>query len=471
MNINQLPFVYFCSGARNQALLNLFNRDSLKFEIDERIASFKALGFAKSTNLPIAVCTTSGTAVSECLSSMIEAFYSQTPLLLISADRPQRLQKTGAPQTINHEIITREYRRTYLELSLIELWELDLSQLSYPAHINVLIENESEKDSSSIISYQNTMEGFKLFVENHPRPLILLSHEPTSMRDFAHSLLSTQIPFYAETLSQAHDLAPIKYEMDLIKFIRDGFFTSVLRIGHTPLSKSWRMLESFHLPCFSFDSRGLAGISYGSIINQSSQNLMENESWWRTITNIKDLGPIETSESKFNQLLKKYPDSEMAYLSKLQEFIPNESIVYLGNSLTIRFFEMIQTKKYSIYANRGANGIDGQLATAIGIAESRPQTVYCILGDLTTQYDLTSLKNIPPNLKLIIINNNGGRIFDIMKMKKELVMEEKFNFEPFVKAYGLSYAKNHFEFFSNYQVFEINPSNEETTSFMKEWES
>ncbi len=106
--LKDLSHIFFCAGARNHRMLEYFRGSSLIFEVDERIASFKALGLAKAKHSFVAVCMTSGTAVAECLPAMIEAFYSQTQLVLISADRPKELHGTGAHQTILHESITRD---------------------------------------------------------------------------------------------------------------------------------------------------------------------------------------------------------------------------------------------------------------------------------------------------------------------------------------------------------------------------
>lgn len=471
MKVSELSFTYFCTGARNQSLLDLFNPDRLSFEIDERAASFKALGYAKFSNQPAAVCTTSGTAVSECLSAMVEAYYSDVPLLLITGDRPLRMQNTGAPQTINHEAITRGYRNTYLEMTQNELQNLDLTQLVYPAHINVIIQNEGEKDSPAASLYKSSWAGFENFLNDHPRPLILVSHEQTSMRNFIARLCETGIPFYAESLGQGHDLSVIKYEKDLVDGIKNNRFTSVIRIGHTPLSKAWRMLEGHHLPVFSFDSRGLPALSYGPVLKYTSADLLNLPHWWEAIKSIAPFEIHSTSSDKFNALIQSFPQSELGWLSKLQDHIPVGSLVYVGNSLTIRFFEMIQTKELKVYGNRGANGIDGQLSSAIGIAQSTKETVYCILGDLTTLYDLSSIMSLPPNLKLIIINNNGGRIFEVMKMRQEMVMQNNFNFKALATALSLSYAQNDFDKFHEAQIFEINPSHPDTLLFLSRWQT
>ena len=402
---------------------------------------------------------------------MVEAYYSDVPLVLITGDRPARMQKTGAPQTINHEIITREYRKTFLEVSLHGLQNLDFSKICYPAHINVIIENDSEVDSSLAPFYESNWDGFELFLKENPRPLILISHESDSMRDFVNEIILTGLPFYAESLSQAHDISLIKYEIDCIKLLNANFFTSVIRIGHTPLSKAWRLLEKKHLPTFSFDSRGFSALSYGSLMRYSSNELIRLDIWNRCLSTIKPFHLALKTSHELNLLLKNFPQSELTFHMHLQNFIPEGAHVFIGNSLSIRFFEMIQTRNYKIFGNRGANGIDGQLATSIGLAHSTKETVYCILGDITTQYDLSSIACLPYNLKLVIVNNFGGRIFNVMKMNSQMVMEHELDFEKITKAFGLTYAKNNFEFFNSVQVFEMNPSNQETLALLKSWDA
>jgi 2-succinyl-5-enolpyruvyl-6-hydroxy-3-cyclohexene-1-carboxylate synthase len=470
MKIIDLDFTFFCTGARNQSLIKYFNPSNLSFEIDERSASFRALGYAKFSQTPVAICTTSGTAVSECLSAMVEAYYSETPLLLISGDRPNRMRNTGAPQTIDHEIITRGYRHSYVECDEEEFKSIDLTKIKYPAHINVVIETPHEKKRNINVDYQNTWDGFELFIKENPRPLILISHESREMRTFVQKLSKFELPFYAECLSQSHDLSSLKYEKTLMTSIENNLFTSIIRIGHTPVSKIWRQMERYHLPVFSFDSRGLTGLSFGSVLSYHAKDLINHPLWIKNLSQIKPFRIEENLNQEFNQLLDQYPQSEISMLSKIEKLIPEESIIYLGNSLCIRFFEMIQTKNFSIYGNRGVNGIDGQLSTAIGLARASHKNVYCLLGDLTTQYDLSALKDLPRNLKLIIINNYGGRIFETLKMPAELILSHCFEFKKISQSLSLPYEQNNLDNFEKVQIFEINPDNFSTMEFLNKWE-
>ncbi len=462
MNALELP-VYFCTGARNHDLLEAFNPAMMTFEIDERMASFMALGEAKSANHPRAICTTSGTAVAECVPAMVEAFYSHVPLILISADRPKHMQGTGAPQTIDHETLTRGHRRTYLEVSQTEFIKIDFLKLDFPAHINVILPSSSEKINTS----EKKFETFEAFTKTVQSPMIILSHECQSLRPVAEKLKAMNIPFYAESLSQARDLSTIKLEKTLINLIKNKLIDGVIRIGHTPLSKAWRLLEEYHLPVFSFDERTMTGLSHGSVTSTSGQQLLLNQTFWDQLTSFDFFKPDENSR-QLDDLIEKYPLSEVSLIRKVQEMIPEGSLVYVGNSLVIRYFELTQKKFFQVFGTRGVNGIDGQLSTAIGMARESKKRIYCILGDLTTFYDLSSLRSIPANLKLIIINNDGGRIFETLNLNRKIWLEHNSQFTPIVQGFGLTCSQSLDEW-EEAQVLELIPDFRETQSFRREW--
>lgn len=472
MKINDLKHVYFCTGARNHELLDYFDEKILSFECDERSASFKALGHAKLTQSPVAICTTSGTAVSECLSAMIEAYYSEVPLILISGDRPKRMHGKATPQTINHEVVTQAHRKTYLELSLEELNKLDITGLEFPVHINVLIEKSNEIPSSTPTSHDPSWSGFHDFLKAYPKPLFIFSHENKSMRPFVEKFKRLNLPFYAEVLSQCHDLSSIFFERDLIKAFKKNHFSSVVRIGHTPMTKLWRLLEQTPLPQFSFDSRNFQGLSFGTVMPLSSDDLNNSPHFWENIISLQSSPGIHQTEGKvLESLVMKYPDSDISRLAQVVNTIKDESLVYVGNSLVIRFFELLQNRRLSVFGNRGVNGIDGQLSTAIGMAAATNKTVYCFLGDLTTYYDLSSLRDIPENLKLIILNNGGGKIFEMMKLDPRIYLNHFETFEHIAGAFHLSYAQNDAGRLEQVKILELISNPNETKAFLEEWDS
>jgi len=106
-----------CAGSRNSPLLAILGSSSMKTYsfVDERSAAFFALGRAKRDGVPVAVVTTSGTAVAELLPAAVEAFYSATPLVFVTADRPERDRGTGAPQCIDQIGIFGSYADVAIE--------------------------------------------------------------------------------------------------------------------------------------------------------------------------------------------------------------------------------------------------------------------------------------------------------------------------------------------------------------------
>jgi 2-succinyl-5-enolpyruvyl-6-hydroxy-3-cyclohexene-1-carboxylate synthase len=146
--------------------------------------------------------------------------------------------------------------------------------------------------------------------------------------------------------------------------------------------------------------------------------------------------------------------NEVKIISELIDQIPHGSNLMISNSLPIRDFDLISTldeKKINVYHNRGASGIDGIISTALGIAKSSRTKTYLIIGDLAFYYDMNSLfiskkYNIP--LTIVLINNNGGRIFEILPISEyKNVFETYFatphnlNFSNFIKAFEGNYFK------------------------------
>jgi len=129
---------------------------------------------------------------------------------------------------------------------------------------------------------------------------------------------------------------------------------------------------------------------------------------------------------------------------------------------------LTQRKHQEVHGNRGVNGIDGQLASAIGLAMGTTRKVTCVLGDVTTFYDLSSLREMPDNLNLIIMNNKGGRIFDMLKLDKRIVLEHGNDFKDICAGLKLSYSQDLGDF-DKVQVLELFPAREQGEMFLKEW--
>lgn len=438
--------IFFCAGARNARLVELLSSYKLEFFIDERSASFRALGMAKAIKKPVAVCTTSGTAVSECFSAVIEAYYSDVPLIIISADRPTRLHGTHAPQCIEQKYIFGNYCKK----TLYDGDEFELQDIKYPLHINVEIDELSDDYHSevSIIKFSD----FESELKNSEYPVAIFTEGDDDYQEEFNLLNSNGFPIYVECTSHFSSETiqnQIFYEKDLTKALGDKKLDLVIKFGKTPFVKLWRLLDSPHrkVKVFSYKNDKTA-LPYGRILVDNLSSIPKKNY------------QINKNTEDFQLYLRKYPLSEISILKNIVSELKDSDQIYIGNSMPIRYLQMLNIKDVKVHASRGANGIDGQLSTAIGLAMGSSKTIHCIVGDLTFLYDLNSIVgDIPKNLKIHIINNQGGRIFERVKVSKKMLLEHEIS------------VKNLTEGFENKdQLFEYFPCNIQTKEFWKDWE-
>ena len=222
---------------------------------------------------------------------------------------------------------------------------------------------------------------------------------------------------YAEPLSGLREdpaLEPIRIRNE--RMLARGGFTRVIRIGNVPTLRFWRDLDEKlrDLPLVSYSALPFAGLSRGSL--HSIDELP------------RDVEPVAHDDAffaadreaaaRFEQLLDDEPQSELTMLREFAERIERGARVYLGNSLPIREWDLVAPRDdrgFTIEANRGANGIDGQLATFFGQCDPARMNV-AIVGDLTALYDSNAPWIVPQldpgiRFRIAILNNGGGRIF------------------------------------------------------------
>jgi len=409
-----------CAGSRNAPLLAVLGASDLRLFsfVDERSAAFFALGRAKLTGRPAAVVTTSGTAVAELLPAAIEAHYSGTPLILITADRPARYRGTGAPQSIEQQEIFGVYARGSV------------------VHINVefdepLIDEEvswergrpARRSRSTVARTAGETPALP-----GDRPIVILGgldeSDRPAVRDFATKL---NAPIYAEPLSGLRE-DPALANLVITageRMIGRGNFDSVIRIGNVPTLRFWRDLDESRrdLPLISFSALSFTGCSRGEV------HALESLPSDVTARDRDDAFFADDREraAAIAQILDDEPDSELAMFRELSKSIPPNARVYLGNSLPIREWDLAAIREprgFEITANRGANGIDGQLSTFFGQCDpSRPNV--CIVGDLTAIYDSNAPWIVPQldagiDWRIVVINNGGGRIFSRVPSLRKL---------------------------------------------------
>lgn len=497
-----------CAGARNSPLVFILNENKHENLIvyncfEERSAAFFALGRIASTRRPVAVITTSGTAVAELLPAAVEATYSALPLILVTADRPKIFRGTGAPQSIDQVGLFSYYIEVALDVDK-ENSHLSFRNLSWkkPIHVNVcfdepLIDGPVPKlDFNSVIERTRLPEQEQIhrlrdiseFLKNH-RPVVILGFVPGKAQGTVLSFLEKyQAPIYAESISSLRghprlkDLTLKSGEKMIHRLLGQGVCDSVLRIGGVPTLRFWRDLEEKHrhLPVCSVSYTHFTGLSRPVQHFVGMEILKEFEGVERPPLPAELLITDRERHRQLETILQRYPESEPALIAQLSERLEDQS-VYLGNSLPIREWDLAAT--YSripsrVVGNRGANGIDGQISSFLGWSQPANEN-FCLIGDLTAMYDLVSPWIVPQlekmKLRIIIINNKGGQIFKKMFGQEIFLNPHDISFKSWAEMWKWNYLewkKIPAEFdLADQQIIELLPDPVQTDAFWKDWDS
>jgi len=234
------------------------------------------------------------------------------------------------------------------------------------------------------------------------RPLVLIGGLAAKHRAFVLERVRSGA-FYAEPLSGLREHSTITAGE---RMIARGDFDGVIRIGNVPTLRYWRDLESLELPVEHYSDLPFTGLTRGE--------MHPIEALPSIISDASFPGDAEL-RARFEKILDDEPQSELAMIRALSRELAPHTRVYLGNSLPIREWDLAAERKpFEYEANRGANGIDGQLSTFFGWCDPNRDNV-CVIGDLTAIYDLGAPWIVPQlghkRFRIVIINNGGGRIF------------------------------------------------------------
>lgn len=479
--------------------------------LDERSAAFFALGISKRTHRPVALISTSGTAAANYFPAVIEASLSGTPLIIMTADRPPELRNCSSGQTIDQSKIFGTYVRHYAELALPEATEQMLSYLrqtlvhsvnqstinnpgpvhlnfpfreplfSPPGDINPVIDAAKLEAVSTIITrpcdsivMKGGIDQISLErLSSHTKGVLIVGVNNPSCGDdeFAKAvnLISQKLgwPIITDILNPVRNHT---IENHLVITHYDTFLrnkddvtalepTAILQIGTLPTSKvlnNW--LESLDAVTFLLTSRPintdplhrLATPVYGNAceLSQAIEQQSIDPYWsaqWMTLEE-QTASKIDSQMHAIEALF----EGKVSWL--LSRFLPTGTSVFLANSMSIRYAEYlwsVGTSACSIFCNRGANGIDGTLSTAIGVAHRGVNTVL-LIGDLAFLHDingLLSMNLLKGSLSVIVINNNGGGIFEHLPVANDEPSFEHYfatpqnaNISQLCASYGAEYT-------------------------------
>ena len=447
--------VVISPGSRNMPLAQTFaNMSGMNCHAvtDERSAGFFALGIAQRKNTAVAVCVTSGSALLNLASAVSEAYYQQVPLLVISADRPQawigQMDGQTLPQTGVFGSLVRfeanlcepsdETQRWFNNRLINEALISLTSGARGPVHINVPITepffdcSATDLPDERVIRLRNGLterEALNHAWREAKAPLLIVGQLDTATAEGLSSLLSElDCPVLCESLANLQGKNLMRnFDLTLLSDANRRALVPdfVIYMGGHLVSKRLKQWLRAVRPevCWRISPEGSVADTFqcltdvvvadlptfvGSLEKNGSAERQEYLTRWM------EAERVTVSKRKAPSLFSSISVT-MDFCSRL----PRPSVLVLANSSAVRYAQLADVPEgLSVYCNRGVNGIDGSLSSAVGIALADPsREVFLLIGDLSFFYDMNALWNnhLPANLHVLLLNNGGGAIFRNLK--------------------------------------------------------
>ena len=427
--------VVISPGSRNAPLSLAFYAASqeglikVHIRIDERTAAFFALGIIKATGRPVPVVCTSGTAVANYHPAVLEASHTNAPLLVLTADRPAMLRKTGANQTTEQARIFGKAVRYFADIDgPVFPMELPLDSLrTGPVHLNLQFDEPLLSDDSSDWLSEINVAPKEFVPRTKPgtlrlvgaRGVVVIGHDRggLTVEEITQFTKTLGWPVIAEDpLSFPHAVAHASIFLTSPEIRSTLIPQSVLVIGRTTLSRSINAFIKSSPISYVVDQR-LATVDTDRQADRKFtelphlQGVIQSDEW------IAKWAKVSERAHKLVASLDGWNEAVIA--RTIAASIPNETALFVSSSRPIRDLEGFATPRtgLDVYANRGLAGIDGNVSTALGIAYAHKATI-ALLGDLSFLHDLTGLINKEAiNCRFIVINNDGGGIFSTLPQR------------------------------------------------------
>lgn len=462
-----IKHVVLSPGSRNSPLIHSFatDKDFTCYSIvDERSAGFFALGVIQSTNQPVAVCCTSGTAALNLGSAVAEAYYQQLPLLIITADRPQAWIGQMDGQTIPQINMFGQIVRHAVHLPQIQTkedaWYCNRlineaihalnNHVEGPVQINIPLAeplfafNTPELPEVRVIRQSsagyllNEADAYDKRFNKYSKRMIVVGQLPPEngladalkalCYDYGVVVLTEQLSniqldevrSFDTALSVAseeelNELAPelvITIGGHIVSKRLKQFIRKQKVCEHWHISPSGEVTDTFQqvTDIIRCDDKTL--LEY-LIANGNKCSPAYRDRWFDACAR------ISTPQASFSDL-----SAVGAFINSL----PTDAVLQLGNSNSVRLAQLFSlSPTVQVFCNRGTNGIDGSLSTAVGFAAASDKMTFLLLGDLSFFYDMNGLWNKykKKNLRILLNNNSGGEIFHVLPgLNKSEVLSE-----------------------------------------------
>jgi len=460
--------VVISPGSRNAPLtIGFFNHLKIKSlsVVDERCAAFFALGIAQQQQKAVAILCTSGSALLNYYPAIAEAFYSNIPLIVLTADRPKHLIDIGDGQTIRQEnvfqnhilfsanLVENEANNLETEIAinqqnlqaLGEAFQIAISQKG-PVHINIpfnepLYETVAELKAFQLpnismsfldnanINYQKLANIWS----SAEKKMILVGVNYPDKR--LHALMDLyadddSVLILTETTSNLHHKKAINSIDQLIFSFAEEEFKRfqpdiLITFGGMIISKRIKRFLRDYQPKhhWNIDEKKATNTFFclTEFIQTSPVDFFTNFNQYVTDKSSnyqnKWLATRDYRRSKHQEFFTTISYSDFKVFKFILESLPNYSQLQISNSAIIRYAQLFTINEtIEVFCNRGTSGIDGSTSTAIGAAFATAKQTVFITGDLSFLYDSNALwnMNIPCSFRIILLNNNGGGIFKII---------------------------------------------------------
>ncbi|HPH62510.1 MAG TPA: 2-succinyl-5-enolpyruvyl-6-hydroxy-3-cyclohexene-1-carboxylic-acid synthase [Paludibacteraceae bacterium] len=493
--------VVLSPGSRNAPLSIAFNRESkmtCRVIVDERSAAFFALGLALSSNKPVVVVCTSGTALLNLAPAVAEAYYQKVPLIVVSADRPLEWIDQNDSQTIRQSGALSNFVKRSYQLPMNEdadaLWYANriindalitaVSGRKAPVHINVPL---SEPLCNTVDSADEQR------VVRHVEPQSTTMVDESLLNRYASQFNSCQKVMILSGFMR--DVEPLR---ELVRCYADIPSVSVVTepISNVFSEKTLNSPELFFSYIINYEEPenfvpDLLITMGGAIVSKSAKIFLRNnppkfhwhiseEEWtidtFQCLTDRMDVDPflfltqlktkttsVESSYSDFcknsyhaataaQQLdLEEVEWSDLKAFSILLPQLQKNTALHLSNGLSVRTAQRLPLRSdLRLYSNRGTSGIDGATSTAVGFSCHYAGKTILITGDISFLYDSNGLWNnyLSGKFGVVVINNGGGSIFKRLKgpssvpeLNDYFVTPHHVDLQKMADLYGLKYFK------------------------------
>ncbi|NQU50948.1 MAG: 2-succinyl-5-enolpyruvyl-6-hydroxy-3-cyclohexene-1-carboxylic-acid synthase [Bacteroidetes bacterium] len=486
--------VVISPGSRNAPLIRAFYKrfgENCTSIIDERSAAYFALGQSLVSQKPTVLISTSGTAALNYAPAVAEAFFQGVPLLIITADRPpewigQQNNQAIWQNNIFGKNVKAEYTlpiestdkdsHWYAHRIINEAFYITVSDKPGSVHINVplreplyekLPELTSEinivrkeepefilKENSQLVSKWKAAKSIMIIsgqlspnndllqivenISNDNRVVVVA--EPTSNLHVAASVCSPEIVLNSKTEY------PQVAIPELVMYFGGQVISQKIKLFLNKIKGAtfFAILPDEQLIDTFQNVNSIIKADPLSVLKSLPVKPADAKSAFKIFWN-REIKNVEIVKEKYTNRIG---FSDLQTYKIISESLPEDAVVFAGNSNAVRYLSYFNQKNRVFYSNRGTSGIDGCLSTAAGLASKLSVPVYTIVGDLSFGYDSNALWNreIPKNLKIILVNNNGGGIFHLLKGPSEtdafiplINAHHPIDFKKLTEAFGLNY--------------------------------